>query len=63
MTRQQQIEEWCKAMCSLLDLIEMAANDGDIDRVQRLCGDRFKIAQDHGVEVIIDGSTASGKIQ
>lgn len=58
--KQQQIEEWCKAMCHLLDRIELAE---DMDEVKRLCSMRFRIAKDHGVTVIFDHMPTTDTMQ
>jgi len=49
-------EAWALEMCSLLDAIEMAANDPA--RVRQLVRGRFDIAEKHGLKVIMSGPSA-----
>lgn len=46
-------EAWALEMCSLLDAIEIAADDAD--RVRNLVRGRFDIAEKYGLKVVFDG--------
>lgn len=46
-------EAWALAMCSLLDAIEMSADDPS--RVRELVGGRHKLAESFGLKVTFTG--------
>lgn len=48
-------EEWAISMCTLLDAIEKALRDHDIDRAKKLVMGRFDIMEKHGLEIISMG--------
>ena len=51
--------DWAVELCTLLDRIEMVADDEEA--VRELLQGRFDIARNHGFEVVIDGP-ASGRL-
>ena len=53
-------EAWAVALCTLLDHIEMSADDPD--KVRSLCKERFEIAENYGLTVEM-GFPVSGEIQ
>ncbi|KKL84525.1 hypothetical protein LCGC14_1963910 [marine sediment metagenome] len=48
-------EVWATDMCTLLDAIEIAVNDGDLERVKTLVMGRFDLAEKNGLTFTIGG--------
>ncbi len=48
---------------TLLDAIEAAIDEGEIERAQELVAGRFDIARKHGLTVEITGMVTSGRTQ
>ena len=53
-------EGWALDMCSLLDAIEMALSDGEIEKAHTLIIGRHQIAEAHGLKVEFMGTQAAG---
>ena len=53
--------QWAIELCTLLDLIELHADDAE--KVRELCRARFEIAEKHGLTVVFSGEAASGVAQ
>ena len=52
--------DWVAELCTLLDRVEMVADDEEA--VRELLHGRFDIAKKHGLDVVFEGS-ASGRVQ
>lgn len=51
---------WAVELCSLLDAIEIALGQEDLNRVKILIGGRFRIAKAHGIKIKWTGTQAAG---
>ena len=56
MSAELSYEKWAKDMCSLLDAVEKALSDDDLDRARTLIQGRFSMAEEHGLIIEIIGS-------
>ena len=52
-------EKWATDLCTLMDEIEMALADEDMDRAEQLVAGRFNIGEQNGFRFVIEGQ-ASG---
>ena len=53
-------EQWAVDLCSLLDAIEIALDEDDLDRAQTLVAGRFDIAENNGFIVEFTGIDGAG---